>query len=121
MQMTQSNNSEREGDALDMRDRFDRSKLAEAIRRGWAVDPARKARYMAALDELIDNRKAEFADDPAKRADVVMGANRIYQLEQAAALKDLHQLEHDARIDDGKPTERVDGVIFKVPGMKQDE
>jgi hypothetical protein len=91
-----------EGDALDLRRKEDRSKLAEAIRRGWAVDPARKARYLAALDDLVRSY------DGSDRASVIIGANRIYQMEQAAALKDLHQMEHDARLDEGKATERVD-------------
>ncbi len=65
-----------EGDALDMRDKGDRFKLADAIRRGWMVDPARKSRYFKALDEVIDDRDKLF-ENPNDRTNAVMGANRI--------------------------------------------
>lgn len=109
--MSEQNNGSGEGDALDLRLREDRNKLAQAIRRGWAVDPDRKARYMAALDDLIRSSGDLDAKD---RAQLVIGANRIYQLEQAAALKDLHQQEHDARIDAGLATERIDSPAIII-------
>ena len=94
-------------DSLDMHSRGDRSKLAEAIRRGWLVDPGRKKRYMEALDEVVEEARTDRELSYRDRSSAVEGANRVYQMEQAAALRDLHQLEHDDRLDRGLATEGV--------------
>jgi hypothetical protein len=82
--------------------------LAKAIRENWGITPERKRAYLAALDETIRNRDA--IEDPEKRFNIAIQANRVLQMEQAAALKDLHQIEHDARLDAGLATERLSVV-----------
>jgi uncharacterized protein with PhoU and TrkA domain len=89
-------------DALDMTKRGDRVMLRSAIRR-WPLDDARKARYLARLDEAL-----EIADSARDIASVVRTAVAMEACNQA----DEHLDAKNQRIDEGKPTE---AVVIEIP------
>ena len=89
---------------LDMSRACDRTMFASALRRGWLVSPERKAAYFAALDDLI--REARDITDPGLKTKMVVGANKILQAEQAAALRDVQQQDEYERLDKGLATAR---------------
>jgi hypothetical protein len=82
--------------------------LGRALRLGWQVTPERKKTYFEALDRLIHT--AELLP-PKTRAMAITSAAKCLLMEQSAALKDLHQQEQYARLDDGKPTANVEHII----------
>lgn len=91
------------------------SELAEAIRRGWQINPERKRAYFESLDRARE--KLVEIEDPV---DLAMATARVMaplMAEQAAALDDLQQREKDERIDAGKPTELA-GVFLRVAGLE---
>ncbi len=86
---------EREGKTLDFSRKpsefVSPSALAEAIRRGWQVDPERKRQWFEAMDREMKN--VQSVQDPKDRAQIVIGCNRVLQSEQSAAVRDIHHVE----------------------------
>ncbi len=94
--------------SIDISNPRDLGLLAEAIRRGWQINPERKQTYFAALDDLIrDAGERPFVEQAA----VVIAANRLLQMEQSSALKRLHKLEEYERLDAGKPTAKTQHIL----------
>jgi hypothetical protein len=99
--------------------------IARALRNRWVVSPEVKAKLIARMQTIIEKERIEvptkegsvLVDGPAD-SNAVRAASVLAQLESQNQADD-HLAEKHARLDDGKATERLDGVVMQVIGPRR--
>jgi hypothetical protein len=134
MQMTQSNDVPAippggAETAIDLASERDRGLVRQAMKnwpKRWAgLDAVKKATFTKQLadagDAAANLLQASDADLALKAAATVASIVRTAAMMEGQNQADEHVEDKNSRLDQGKVTERVEGVVFKVPGMKQEE